>query len=75
LPAQDRHAEAFSCPTPIMTTLPWPPAAAASRYGRAISSRSSPLAKRITGMAFFLAKFLIAVSYALPTSPKALEDG
>ncbi len=76
MPAHDRHADAFSWPTPISTTVPLPPAAAAaSRYGRAISSLLSPLAKRITGMAFSSAKFLIAFSYAFPTSPNALEEG
>ena len=47
---QDRHTDAFSCAMPISATLPAPPAAAASIYGRAISSSFSPLANRRTGM-------------------------
>jgi hypothetical protein len=33
------------------------------------------LAKRISGIAFSAANFLIAVSYAFPTSPNAFEEG
>src|SRR5512144_1613136 len=47
---QDRHTGAFSCASPINTTRPGPPSAAALAIsGRAICSLFSPLAKCRTG--------------------------
>jgi len=65
LPTQDRHAEAFYCPTPTTRQHPG--------NGARSPPRLSPVVKRITGMTFSAANFLIAVSCALPTSPNAFD--
>ena len=75
LAGQDRHAGAFSCAMPIRATLPAPPAAAASIYGRAISSFFSPLAKRRTGMPCAFANRCTSAVYASPIFPNAADDG
>ena len=71
----DRQVTAFSCATPIITTRPRPPLAAASISGLAISSLFSPLANRRTGMPFARANRCTSSSYALPIFLNAADDG
>jgi hypothetical protein len=72
----DRHTGAFSCAIPTSATFPAPPsAAAACRYGRAISSFRSPLANRTTGMSRSRTYRCKLAVYASPIFPNAADDG